>query len=101
MSYQFEEQQKKLDREIMYLLNKIKTHPPPKPKATVNSTNTTSNTTDSKVVSSSSSPDLVVVRIGYVLCKHYFWFAFIHRRRMEVRGQEVEKVEKMRGKRRK
>ena len=50
MSYQFEEQQKKLDREIMYLLNKVKTHPPPKPKAAMNNTNTTSNTTDSKVL---------------------------------------------------
>ena len=38
LSYQFEEQQRKLDREMMYLINKLKTHPPPKPKTPVNTT---------------------------------------------------------------
>ena len=41
LSYQFEEQQRKLDREMMYLINKLKTHPPPKPKTPVNTSNTT------------------------------------------------------------
>ena len=44
-SHQFEEQQKKLEREMGYLINKIKTQPLPKPKpssnATANGTNST------------------------------------------------------------
>ena len=43
LAHQFEEQQGKLDREMMYLINKIKTHVPPKPKP---SSNATTNATD-------------------------------------------------------
>lgn len=45
LSHQFEDQQRKLDREMMYLINKIKMQPPPKPK-TPNSTNTTTTNTE-------------------------------------------------------
>ena len=47
LSYEIEEQTKRLDREILYLLNKLRTHPPPRPKNTTSTSNssTTSNTT--------------------------------------------------------
>lgn len=45
LSYQFEEQQRKLDREMMYLMNKVKSRPPPKPKPP-NATNATNASTD-------------------------------------------------------
>ena len=46
MSNEIEEQTKRLDREILYLLNKLRNHPPPRPKnATANATNNTANTT--------------------------------------------------------
>ena len=49
LSHQFEEQQRKLDREMMYLVNKIKSQPPPKPKPSTNATtNATTNTTTEK-----------------------------------------------------
>lgn len=51
-SHEIEEQTKRLDREILYLLNKLRNHPPPRPKnATSNATNSssTTNTTNSKV----------------------------------------------------
>ena len=49
-----EEQTKKVDREILYLLNKLRSHRPPKAKnATTNATNTSTtanqNKTSSKV----------------------------------------------------
>ncbi len=47
MSHEIEEQTRKLDREVMYLLNKLRTHPPPKPKTPFNATkNGTSNGTN-------------------------------------------------------
>ena len=52
LSSEIEEQTKRLDREILYLLNKLRSHPPPRAKnATANATNssTASNTTSSKV----------------------------------------------------
>lgn len=50
MSYQFEEQQRKLDREMMYLINKMKTYRPPKPKAPLNTTNASTEDAPSKEV---------------------------------------------------
>lgn len=47
LSSEIEEQTKKLDREVKYLLNKLKTHPPPKPKTPLNTTNGTNTTTTS------------------------------------------------------
>ena len=41
LSYELEEETKKLDREIMYLLNKLRSHPPPKLKTPTNKTNAT------------------------------------------------------------
>ena len=52
LSSDIEEQTKRLDREILYLLNKLRSHPPPRAKnATANATNssTASNTTTNKV----------------------------------------------------
>ncbi len=52
LSSEIEEQTKRVDREILYLLNKLRSRPPPKAKnATANATNssTASNTTSSKV----------------------------------------------------
>ena len=46
LSHEIEEQTKRLDREILYLLNKLRTHPPPRPKNSTSANNsTTSNTT--------------------------------------------------------
>ena len=60
LSYQFEEQQRKLDREMMYLINKLKMHPPPKPK-TPPPSNGTTNTTgkDTPNTEVSNYPDTV------------------------------------------
>ncbi len=52
MSYEIEEHTKRLDREIMYLLKKLRSHPPPnmKPPSTNKTNNATSgNTTKTKV----------------------------------------------------
>ena len=38
MSHEIEDQIKKLDREIMYLLKKLRSHQPPAPKLKTNST---------------------------------------------------------------
>ena len=45
LSYDLEEHAKHLDREMLYLLNKLRTHPPPKPKVPSNTTTNTSNRT--------------------------------------------------------
>ncbi len=41
LAYEIEEQNKRLDREIMYLLKKLRSHPPPKIKVPTNKTNDT------------------------------------------------------------
>ncbi len=48
LSYDIEEHAKKLEREVMYLLNKLRSHPPPKPKTTPTGNNA-SNTTKTTV----------------------------------------------------
>ena len=56
LCHQFEEQQRKLDREMGYLINKIKSQPPPKPKPSTNATtNTTSSTSEIPKVSYSDN----------------------------------------------
>ena len=49
LSYEIEEHTKRLDREVMYLLNKIRSHAPPKVKTPPNATNA-SNTTEQELV---------------------------------------------------
>ncbi|KAL5499634.1 hypothetical protein EMCRGX_G011086 [Ephydatia muelleri] len=39
LSSDLEDYRKRLEREVMYLINKLKTHPPPKPKSGANATN--------------------------------------------------------------
>lgn len=41
LSYEIEEQMKQLEKEIMYLLNKLCSHPPPNLKVLTNKTNAT------------------------------------------------------------
>ncbi len=41
LAHEVEEQNKKLDREVMYLVNKIRAHPPPSFKTPSNKTNAT------------------------------------------------------------
>ena len=70
LSSEIEEQTKRLDREILYLLNKLRSHRPPKAKnATANATNssTASNTTTSKV-----SRNLANSLLRGVLCKFFY-----------------------------
>ncbi len=45
LSYEIQERTKRLDREVMYLLNKLRTHPPPKPKVMPTKDNSTKPTT--------------------------------------------------------
>ncbi len=45
LSYDLQERTKRLDREVMYLLNKLRTHPPPKPKIIPTKDNSTKSTT--------------------------------------------------------
>lgn len=39
LSSDLEDHRKRLEREMMYLINKLRTHPPPKPKNSSNATN--------------------------------------------------------------
>ena len=51
LCYDIEEHAKHLDREVMYLLNKLRSHPPPRPKTKANATNTTTDTVSPLVYS--------------------------------------------------
>jgi len=47
LSYEIKEYSQRLDREILYLLNKLRSHPPPKFKGPPNATNASKNATSS------------------------------------------------------
>ncbi len=49
MAYEIEDHIKRLDREIMYLLNKLRSHPPPNLKVPANKTNGTTKDSRAKV----------------------------------------------------